>query len=253
MTLADLLVEYADPELYDLENHEFDPDGSFLMEYAKEAKGPVLELGCGTGRITIPLAQSGIDITGLDIMPAMIERGKQKAGNLPIQWILGDVRTYRIERKFHLIFETGSVFQHLLTLEDQEAFFGRAGEHLDINGSLIVSIRFPHPDLLMEVLTEKEWYSYKNHDGTKISVSGIETYDPVRQVKVETAYRRWSDSNGTPVVKEAPLSLRTTYPQEMLALIHYNGFKVDQLFGDFDRSPLTAHSRSMIFVCRKNK
>ena len=68
------LEDYEDPVIYDLENKEFGPDGLFYQSLAQQVQGPVLELGCGTGRVTIPLAQSGIDMTGLDVVPGMLAR-----------------------------------------------------------------------------------------------------------------------------------------------------------------------------------
>ncbi len=60
------LIEYADPLIYDLENAAFEPDGLFYLSLARETGGPLLELGCGTGRIAIPLAKEGFDVTGLE-------------------------------------------------------------------------------------------------------------------------------------------------------------------------------------------
>lgn len=249
--LPDNLAEYADPETYDLENQEFEPDGPFFIQWAKELNGPVLELGCGTGRVTIPLAQAGIPMTGLDIVPGMIERAKEKASELPIQWVVGDVRTFQLQHTFRLIFEIGSVFQHLLTREDQESFLQRVSEHLDGDGRLILCLMFPHPDMLVSEEDEKAWYTYQDPRGHEVRVSGTEIYDPVRQVKLETAYRRWQAENGSPVERVAPLSLRYVFPQEMSALLHYNGFEIDAAYGDWDRSPLTGATRIMILVCKK--
>ncbi len=251
MTVLENLTEYADPEIYDLENQDFEPDGLFFLEYARKLNGPVLELGCGTGRVTIPFAQNGMDITGLDVVPAMIERAKQKAGDLPIQWITADVRSYRLERSFRLIFETGSVFQHMLTRADQEAFLRRVGEHLEDGGRFIVSLIFPRPELFTTVDAEKEWFTYPNNAGQEVRVSGTECYDPVQQVKLETAYRRWVDEKGQEHLQVAPLSLRYVFPQEMESLLHYNGFEVLERFGDWDSSPLAEKSGMMIFVCQK--
>jgi 2-polyprenyl-3-methyl-5-hydroxy-6-metoxy-1,4-benzoquinol methylase len=77
------LIEYADPQIYDLENSAFEPDGPFLLEIAGRAGNPVLELGCGTGRLTIPMAQAGVEITGLDVVPGMLERARGKAAICP--------------------------------------------------------------------------------------------------------------------------------------------------------------------------
>ena len=98
MNELDNLVEYSDPEIYDLENSDFEPDGPFILALAKKLGGAMLELGCGTGRVTIPLAQNGVEIVGLDIVPGMVERARQKSGELPIEWILADVRTFHLER-----------------------------------------------------------------------------------------------------------------------------------------------------------
>jgi SAM-dependent methyltransferase len=247
------LSDYADPEIYDLENQDFEPDGPFFLDYARKLNGSVLELGCGTGRITIPLAQNNINITGLDVVPGMIQRAKQKAGNLSIQWVIDDIRRFNLNQVFRLIFETGSVFQHLLTRKDQVSYLARVKEHLDDDGRFIFGLMFPHPELLISDETEKEWYQYKDNKGNNIVVTGTELYDPIRQVKLETAYRRWTDINGNELLKIAPLSLRYTFPQEIETLLFYNGFDIVDKFGDCDYSQLTNKSRMMIFVCRKQK
>src|SRR5215813_7050591 len=94
------LEKYANPDLYDLENDEFEPDGPFYLELGRRFGGPVLEIGCGTGKITIPMAQQSIDITGLDITPQMLERAKLKAGDLSIRWVQADARSFNLDQKF---------------------------------------------------------------------------------------------------------------------------------------------------------
>ena len=90
------LEDYEDPVLYDLENRDSEQGVLFYQSLAQQVKGPVLELGCGTGRITIPLAQQEIDMTGLDIVPGMLARAREKAGDLPIEWIEADVRDFHL-------------------------------------------------------------------------------------------------------------------------------------------------------------
>jgi len=250
VTMNDL-EEYADPDIYDLENKDFEPDGPFFLDYAKKLGGSVLDLGCGTGRVTIPLAENDIDITGLDVVPGMIERAKQKAGELAVQWITQDVRSFRIEQTFRLIFETGCVFQHLLTRIDQEAFLKGVSEHLEDDGLFILNLLFPQASMLASVETEEEWFSYEKLNGREIRVSGTENYDPVRQVKLETAYRRWLDDNGNEILSAAPLSLRYVFPQELEALLHYNGFRIIEQYGDWKANPLTEKSRNIITLCKK--
>lgn len=245
------LSEYENPILYDKENRGFGLDGAFLLKYANNAKGPVLELGCGTGRITIPMAKKGIDITGMDIVPAMLDHARIKAGDLAVKWLLADVRSYSLGKEYSLIYETGSVFQHMLTRDDQEAYLNQVRTHLAENGRLILSLIFPHRERLEYVDTEIDWYSYSDQDGNKVKVSGVESYDPLTQIKIETAYRRWKDSTGNEHCLTAPLSLRYTYPQEMISLLHYNGYMVEEQYGDWKKTPLTSLSHQIVYVCKK--
>ena len=247
------LVEYSDPEIYDLENSDFEPDGPFILALAKKLGGAVLELGCGTGRVTIPLAQNGVEIVGLDIVPGMVERARQKSGEVSIEWILADVRTFHLGRKFRLIFESGSVFRHMLTRSDQEAYLARVWEHLENNGQLVINLLFPRPRDLICTETEEDWFTEQHPDGYEIRVSGVDKYDAIQQIKMETAYRRWTDVNGQEIVRVAPLSLRYIFPQEMEALLHYNGFEVVERYGDVNLSPLTNDSRYLIYICQKRR
>ena len=253
MTELDNLVEYSDPEIYDFENSDFEPDGPFILSIAQKLGGAVLELGCGTGRITIPLAQNGIEVVGLDLVPGMLEFAKHKAGGLPIQWVLADARTFQLNRKFPLIFESGSVFHHMLTRTDQEAYLTRAWEHLEKDGRLVINLFFPLPHRLTSTEVEEDWFAVQHPDGYEIRVTGIDQYDAVRQVKVETAYRRWTDASGQEITRVAPLSLRYFYPQELETLLHYNGFEVVEAYGDADFSPLANDSQALIYVCQKRK
>jgi 2-polyprenyl-3-methyl-5-hydroxy-6-metoxy-1,4-benzoquinol methylase len=77
MPRRDIPTEYAGATIYDLENSEFEPIGPFCLGMARRAGGPVLDLGCGTGRFTIPLAQHGFETCGLDVAPAMLARARE--------------------------------------------------------------------------------------------------------------------------------------------------------------------------------
>jgi SAM-dependent methyltransferase len=243
------LDEYLYPDLYDLENPKFEPEGPFYLEMALAARGPILELGCGTGRVTIPLAQHGLDITGLDVAPTMLALARAKSAGLPIEWVQADVRSFRLRRRFSLIFESGGVFMHMLTRTDQQAFLARVREHLAPGGRFIVAVLFPHPHRLQSSVEEKEWFTYADREGRTVRVSGTDAYDALRQVKTETAIRRVLGQDGVEMVRIAPLSLRYTFPQEMEGLLMDAGFAVVQRYGGPDRRALANDSEYMVFVC----
>lgn len=247
-TISDL-SEYADPDLYDLENDQFEPAGSFYRALAQQLGDPVLELGCGTGRYTIPLAQHGITITGLDIVPQMLARAQEKSAGLPITWVQADARSFQLNQSFRFIFESGAMFEHLLDHAAQAQMLRCVRQHLADDGRFVVALQRPTAALMANVAEEQFWFSYTTPAGVEVRVSGTQRYDPVRQVRTETAYRRWTDASGQPIERAAPLSLRCTFPQEMEQLLSDNSFAILAQYGDWDFSPLTDASSTLIFVC----
>ena len=113
------------------------PDVPFFIDEAKDSGGPVLELGCGTGRILIPTARAGIEIVGLDLSQPMIEvcraRLREEAADVQsrVQLVEGDMRRFDLSRTFKLITTPFRSFQHLITVEDQRACLASVHRHLD--------------------------------------------------------------------------------------------------------------------------
>lgn len=248
-TVLTTLAEYSQPDLYDLENPDFDPDGSFYLALTRQYPGPVLDLGCGTGRITIPLAQHGVPMTGLDVVPEMLARACSKAHDLPITWVEADARTFQLQMEFQLILDTGSTLQHLLHRADHEAMLAHVREHLAPDGRVVFHTFAPHPKHLVDV-AEHDWFRYEARAGQIVRVSGSISYDHARQVFHEDATRRWHDEKGQEIVRATPLARRMFFPQELELLLHYNGFSVIERYGDFASSPITNESQLLIMVCK---
>jgi SAM-dependent methyltransferase len=244
------LLEYSEPDLYDLENPDFAPDGAFYLALTQQYAGPVLDLGCGTGRITIPLARHGVPITGIDVMPAMLARAQSKAANLPITWVQADVRAFQLPAHFRLILDTGTTLQHVLDRVDHEAVLARVREHLTPDGYAVFHTFAPHPTRLVN-MAEHDWFTYAAEPGRTVRVSGSIRYDHRNQVFHEDAIRRWQDVTGQEIVRSAPLARRMFFPKEFELLLHYNGFKVVQQYGDWNGSPITNDSQLMIMVCAR--
>ncbi len=239
------LEEYQNPAEYDCENGGYGPAGPFYEALARESGGPVLELACGTGRIAIPLARLGFDVTGLDIVPGMIEQARAKSAGLRIEWVVGDCCDFRLDRRFGLAFMTGHAFQHFLDRSSQEAMLARVREHLAPGGIFAFETRNPRLAELHANYDEEPWHTFKGPDGQLVEVSGFQSYDHASQIQTYTTHRR---SGGE--VRTTRIQLRYTWPQELEALLHYNGFIIEQMYGNWDRSPVTAESVELICVCR---
>ncbi len=254
------LEEFADAVNYDKEDTS-DTGIAFYSALAQEAGGSVLEIACGTGRVTIPIARLGFATTGLDIVPGMLNQARRKSHGLPVRWIEGDARTFELHEQFHLIFLTGNAFQAFVTNAEQEALLGRVHAHLHDHGLFAFETRNPllpntktRAGLFVTLEThkeEEEGPSFTNVNGQEVRVSRTRVYDHVAQIVHLTSYKRWHE-DGQEHTRIARTALRYTFPQELLALLHYNGFSLERQYGDWNKEPLSATSPSIISVCRKS-
>ena len=137
------LEEYTDPEEYDRENGLGGPDLDYYLDLAREVGGPALDLACGTGFLTIPFAELGLAVTGVDRAPAMLDQARRKAGALPIRWLRADCRALDLGERFRLVTLTGNAFQEFLTRQDQEGLLGSVRRHLAPEGRFAFETRFP--------------------------------------------------------------------------------------------------------------
>ena len=97
------LEEFADPVNYDREDSS-DTGVAFYTALAQETGGPVLELACGTGRVTIPIARLGFAVTGMDIVGGMLERARSKSAGLPTRCVEGDLRVFDLGERFSVLY-----------------------------------------------------------------------------------------------------------------------------------------------------
>jgi SAM-dependent methyltransferase len=252
------LEAFADPVDYDHEDSS-DDGVAFYAALAAAAGSPVLEVACGTGRVAIPIAKLGFDVTGLDIVPGMLARAREKSAGLPARWVDGDARTFDLCEQFRLVFMTGNAFQAFTTNEDQATLLQRIRAHLHVEGLFAFETRNPLMPgtttraglfVPLETRTEEDtWPAYINKAGQVVRVSTTQVYDHSSQIVHLTGYKRWNDGEQARE-SVSRTALRYTFPRELDALLHYNGFNVLRTYGDWDQSLLTATSPSIISVCR---
>ncbi|WP_309484803.1 class I SAM-dependent DNA methyltransferase [Bacillus aquiflavi] len=180
--IKDNFEEYEDPYLYDVENKimtEYD----LLFEFAKDTNGTVIDLACGTGRLTVPLAENGIPIVGIDLHEGMLRRAMDKAKDLPIKWIKRDITKLALQMKSSLIYMVGNSFQHFLTNEAQEKALVNVANHLEQDGIFIFNTRFPSKEELLQPEAEEYWQTYKGKEGVFVDVFTISKYNPITQIQ----------------------------------------------------------------------
>jgi SAM-dependent methyltransferase len=238
---------YLDGRHYDLQHVGFTDDIPFYLKQAREIGGEVLELACGTGRITIPLAEAGVRITGLDLEEGMLRLARSKAAEkgVKVDWIRGDCRALDLGRRFDLIFLPFNSIAHLHAPESIQACFAGVREHLSDRGRFIVDIFNPRLDMLTRDASERYPVAeYQDPDGRgTVLITENNVYDAATQVNHIKWYYRVGDS---PVERVADLNMRIFFPQELDALLRASGFDIEAKYGDFDESPFASGSPKQI-------
>ena len=243
---------YADAVLDELVSGEPKIDGTILLDLAQQAQGPILELGCGYGRITIPLAQRGVqDLTGLELSAPSLAYARQRAGDLPIQWVEADVRNFHLNRRYAFIFARGDVFNFMLTRIDQEAMLAGVREHLADGGQFLFDTLIGRPDHMVSELEETHWYTLTHPNGRQIYASGRGWYDYMQQWYIQHCHEHWDSADGELVRPPWQLTLRYIMPQDLETLLHYNGFTVVGRYSDYKGDPISQEEPGYIYLCEK--
>lgn len=237
------------------------PDVDFFKNYAKDAKGRILELASGTGRVLIPLAQAGYEITGLDLSTFMFDVCRRKLVEQPmdvqkrVNLVQVNMADFRLNEKFTLAIIPAHSFQILIKQKDQENCLRSIAAHLKPHGRLIVDVFHPDFPRLYDPQFQQERQTSTNitlDDGRRVRVSDriaayhkSEQYNDVEQIY----YVHHPDGKEERLVQT--FSMHYFFRYEMEYLLQLCGFNVIEIFGNFDKTPFTDISPEMIFVAEK--
>ncbi|MEI2465203.1 class I SAM-dependent methyltransferase [Niallia taxi] len=255
MNLNNNSQEYDDPTLYDKENESFIHEIPFILKWATKKQGPIIDIACGTGRVTIPLAKNGYNLVGVDINEGMLAHAKKKAANLNLQirWIEQDCTQLDLCIKSNLVYSVGNSFQHFLTNESQDGLLTSINKSLEVEGLFIFNTRFPSVEELLQPSTEEYWKSYTDNETLNtVDLFTISEYDSLKQIQHYTTIRKYKNNAGE-IIKEkrTNISLRYVFPQEMERLLFAFGFEILHQYSDWNETPITNDSYELIYVCRK--
>jgi ubiquinone/menaquinone biosynthesis C-methylase UbiE len=247
------LEEYEDPIAYDEENDPYTDDIPFILKWATKAEGPIIDLACGTGRVTIPLAKAGHQLIGVDVHQGMLNHARQKSdrAGLSIEWLEQDCTDLKLGVKSPLIYMVGNSFQHFLSNQAQNGLLMSVHKHLRDGGVFIFGTRFPSLEELLQPTTEEYWKSYMK-GGQKVDVYTISHYDALHQIQHYETIRKVLDEEGYKVDEiRTNIRLRYVFPMEMERLLDETGFEILHVYRDWHENPLTDKSQQMIYVLRK--
>ena len=241
--------------IYDQVYFDVNDDIDFYVQECIFSKGSVLELGCGTGRVTIPIAKTGIDILAIDnsiaMMKVALEKiNRQDAAYPNLQFVGSDMRNFAFDKKFTLIIIPFRGFQSLLNVNDQIQTITNIKNHLTVNGRLIFNTFVPSYESIVSahdvLYHHKDVEDFDNH--RKFIIWNQSEYDQFNQI-VYTRIVVDELNNKEQVVNRfyRDFSLRYAFRWELYHLLTSNGFKLLNLYGDFEKSDFDDSSTEMIW------
>ena len=242
---------FDDGALYDILFHNFDFGLDVYLKLAKEAKGPVLDIACGTGRIMLPCLSAGVDIEGLDLYDGMLQRLRQKAREARLEPRLhrADMSDFRLTRRFALVMIPFNAFIHNMSAEAQIQCLGRCREHLLPGGLLAFDTFFPGKDLVTapDGTRVLELESKHPETGLPLRLYDTRSFNRVEQtqrsfIELEFLDAAWNVTS----THASETSTRWIYKNEMELLLRLAGFNRWQICGDFAGRTLMNDNDMMI-------
>jgi SAM-dependent methyltransferase len=236
-------------------------DLPFYLDLAAQSRGPILELACGTGRVTLPIARQGKEICGVDNSLSMLEVLNENLAREPepvrqrVTVHQGDMRTVRLNRKFPLVIIPFRPMQHMFTIEDQVAALQTAAAHFTDDGVLAFDVFYPKFDSVWtevgEEIQEMEWPSAADPAKIVRRFFRKDSIDKINQIFYFTFIFRTYRSGELILEETEAFQLGYyTYPH-LRALFQLAGLEPIAEYGSFAKTPLDNTAEQMIFLLRK--
>ena len=237
------------PDLYDLQYATYRDDVPFYLRLADEYGGPVLELGCGTGRGTEALARAGHAVVAVDASAAMLERAAERlAGYDQVSLVHADMRELSLGRAFPLAIAPFNTLMHLYTPADQDEALAAVLAHLEPAGTFAFDVYQPHLGQL-GVLRREAALASALRAGADLFL--VQEHDAERQLVTSRYYLDEPGDDGKLTRRTATLTQRYFWRFELERALRHAGFADVRLYGGFDLGRWLASSLGMVVISRK--
>ena len=221
----------------------------FYSGMAKGLKTSILELGCGTGRLSVPLAKLGHHVTGLDCSEELLSRARLKAAaeNVEVEFVHADVRNFTAEPRNRLVVSSYNFLSHLCDFDDLRSFFANIRRNMGSGGFFVIDQDNPAADQLEGNPTVRRLIGKsRTVQGGEVEVYESFSYDRATQLQLRTFF---AHESGT--VTCSTLKNRLFFPQELDNVLRMFGFRILLKSGGFEMEPFTSRSERQIILCAR--
>ena len=242
---------------YDEDYRAYNDDVDAIVHLALEMDGPVLELGCGTGRLLLPLSVTGLPLTGVDISPALLDRARTKLASVPhgdhAVLVEADLRQLELaQHDFAFAFCTSNTLMHLADPADQLAVLERAAAHLRPGGLLLLDLFHPDVARLVEVHGVMEFADqWTREDGSAVIKWSVRTVAWAEQLQETLFIYEEIAADGTVRRTRCPFTLRFLWHNEAELMLRAAGLQVEAVWGDFEGTPYDSQAEHLILLATK--
>ncbi len=237
---------YLNPDLYDALHNHIGTDENVIKYYAKKCNGPVLEIACGTGRLSKYIIDLGLPYTGIDNSKPFLKVSIEKFGENGT-FLYQDMQSFQLTKKFDFIFIGFNSFLHNLTDQEALSCLKSVRNHLNSGGLFLLSIFIPDPEFLYKDEYLHQARTLFNYKGKKCKVIEQNSYDDESQINSLT----WQlEMDGNLSNEIYTFKQRMFYPHKMHLLLQESGLSVQKKFGDWDMNPMDEESPLQIYICK---
>ncbi len=242
---------FDDGDFYDILCQNLTYGIDFYVDLARQARGPILEIACGTGRILLPCLQAGADGDGVDLYQPMLDTLRRKATALGLAPNLyrADMADFHLPRRYALITITFNAFIHNLTQEAQIRCLDLCRQHLLPGGLLAFDTYFPSLAILTAPENTRALEAEMRDPRTGLLLRMYDTrrFDPVRQIQHSlTEVEQVNPDGSIEIIHRWEFDVRWIWKEEMALLLRLAGFSRWEIYGNFERAPLTQQTDMLI-------